>query len=213
MKVKKPLIHGDSYWCYKQFTAILILATVDARGIFTFVNAGNPGQVGDASAYNTSRLYRRIHSRKWLGTSAADINGVTVFPYLVGDAAFSLSPFLMKCYPDHANEPFQRTFNHRLIRTRRVVEQAFGRLKGRFRILDHNAICDPNFASDIAMVCCALHNVAERWSCPFEPSWLPAALPGQQQGHHPPADGDGMAIALRNEIANYVYAKNPVPHA
>ncbi len=33
MHIRKPLKHGDSYWCYKQHTATLILAVVDARGV------------------------------------------------------------------------------------------------------------------------------------------------------------------------------------
>ena len=46
--------------------------------------------------------------------------------------------------------------------THRVVKQAVGRLKGRFHIIDKNALSNPKFVLDVAMVCCAHHNVADR---------------------------------------------------
>ena len=48
MKIKKPTEFGDSYFCYKRFIAIIILGCVDGRGIFTYVNAGRHGSVGDS---------------------------------------------------------------------------------------------------------------------------------------------------------------------
>ena len=48
MAMKKPSDFGDTYFCYKKFIAIIVLACVDARGIFTYVNAGRPGSVGDS---------------------------------------------------------------------------------------------------------------------------------------------------------------------
>ena len=98
MHIRKPTIHGDSYWCYKNYTAIFLLACVDARGVFMYVNAGCPGSTGDASVFNYSLLARNVHRRKWLGTHNRIINGVDVQPYLVGDSAFALSPMLLKCY-------------------------------------------------------------------------------------------------------------------
>ena len=35
MALKKPSEFGDSYYCYKKFVAIIVLACVDARSIFT----------------------------------------------------------------------------------------------------------------------------------------------------------------------------------
>ena len=37
MPIKKPVLHGDSYWCYKGYIAILLLAVVDAHGFFTYI--------------------------------------------------------------------------------------------------------------------------------------------------------------------------------
>ena len=216
MKVRKPCVYGDSYWCYKHYTGILIPACVDARGVFTYVNAGSPGSRGDAAVFNTSRLYDKIRRRRWLGTDGAVIGGRRTMPYLVGDMAFGLSACLMKCYAEGQDEPHQLTFNHRHVRTRRVVEQAFGRLKGRFRVLIWNNISDPSFAADIAMVCCALHNVCERWSCAFDQSWL--IEPEMYKRYHPAPDAhinddaDDPGIAIRQRLSKYIQAKLPVYH-
>ena len=55
--------------------------------------------------------------------------------------------------------------NCQIIQTGQVVEQAFGRLKGRFQVLTKNHITDMSPARDDALVCCALHIVCESWQC------------------------------------------------
>lgn len=59
MKIKKPTEFGDSYYCYKHFTAVTVLGCVDGRGIFTYVNAGRPGSVGDSYTYRHSLLCQK----------------------------------------------------------------------------------------------------------------------------------------------------------
>ena len=210
MKIIKPVHFGDTYWCYKKYPAIVILGTVDARGLFINVNVGNPGSAGDAASFQRSLLKRRLASRKWLNAPPQTINGVDVLPYLVADSAFALSTYITKCYSNQTLTDEQYTFNYRVIRTRRVVEQAFGRLKGRFRILAHNNLNDPRFASQVALVCCALHNKLETWASPFEPAWLTEpgiAHPGmnEQQNHQCYPGGEAMRTAL----AQYVHDTLP----
>ncbi|XP_065193105.1 uncharacterized protein LOC135824300 [Sycon ciliatum] len=207
--MKKPALYGDSYWCYKHRIAILLLAAVDARGIFTYVNVGNPGSVGDAAAYINSRLFDNLTTRQWLTVPEKTIGNNRVLPYLVGDAAFALSSSLMKCFSNPVT-PQEKTFNFRLIRTRRVVEQAFGRLKGRFRILVKNNYSDPDFVSDVTLVCCALHNVCERCQCPFESSWVINPIHYQAPPGQDNAGADGEGLALRNILANHIHAHHPV---
>ena len=76
MPMKKPSEFGDTYFCYKKFTAIIVLACVDARGIFTYVNAGRPGSVGDSYTYRHSIMIRKIASGEWLAHSPRTIAGV-----------------------------------------------------------------------------------------------------------------------------------------
>ena len=173
MKIKKPTLFGDAYHYYKGFSSILIVGCVDARGIFPNINAGRLGSVGDAFAFNRSELCARMADGRWGDEPARVIRGQDVRPYLVGDAAFALTSKLMKCFDNGNLTNTQQSFNYSVIRTGRVVEQAFGRLKGRWHVLVDNFVRDPDFATDLALVCCALHNVCERVLCPFEDSWIP----------------------------------------
>ena len=173
MTIRKPSDFSDTYYCYKHLTAIIVLECVYARGIFTYVNAGRPGSVGDSYSYCHSLLYQRITHGEWLSHSPRIIEGVVLKPFLVANVAFPLETSCMKCF-DMGNVPQKRSFNHSLIRTRRVGEQAFGRLKGQWKVMDGQCrVSDPVFVRKVAMVCCALHNVCERHQCPFEPGWLP----------------------------------------
>ena len=87
MRIQKPVQWVDRYWCYKSYPAIVVLATVNARVEYTFVDAGRAGNLGDAYAYNNSHL------------KSKQINGVWVQPYLGADSAFTLSQSLSISLP------------------------------------------------------------------------------------------------------------------
>ena len=195
MGIEKPLNFGDSYFCYKRFHSIIILACVDARGIFTSVNPGRPGSVGDSFTYNHSSLKRNTESGDWLHIAHSQIlNGQEIRPFLVADSAFSLSPTVMKCFDGDHLTPSQKSFNYSVVRTRRVVEQAFGRLKGRWRITAQSRLNDPVFASLVGTVCRGLHNICERYRCPYEDDVLPD--PTNFGNDHEEGDPDLLAAGI-----------------
>ena len=213
MPMRKPTEFGDTYFCYKKFIAILVLGCVDTRGIFTYVNAGRPGSVGDSYTYRHSLMYQKIANGEWLAHSPRRIAGVDVKPFIVADAAFALSSTCMKCY-DVGQPAQRRSFNYSLIRTRRVVEQAFGRLKGRWKIMDGKCnLKDPVFTRQVAVVCCALHNVCERHQCPFEPGWLPddSAYISTTPLNLQISSVIGSAASVRDALATYMHQTRPAP--
>ena len=94
-------------------------------------------QLFDLYAFRHSLLYEKINRGEWLAHTSTIIEGVHVQPFLVADAAFPLESTCMKCYDDTGIMPsYKRSFNYSVIRTGRVVEQAFGRLKGRWHMMD-----------------------------------------------------------------------------
>ena len=67
----------------------------------------------------------------------------------------------------------QKTFNYRLSRCRMVVENSFGRLKGRWRcLLKRNDMALKHLPNCIAS-CVVLHNMCEGHGEQFENAWLP----------------------------------------
>lgn len=58
---------------------------------------------------------------------------IVVSPYIVSDSAFGPSTFMMRSYPDTAQpHTDEHAYNDCHIRTRRFIENVFGRLKNRF---------------------------------------------------------------------------------
>jgi hypothetical protein len=198
---KKPSKYGDSYWCYKHGHAIIVLGVVDARGIFTFVDTGRAGSVGDSVAWQKSAMKGKVDSGEWLDAPPLTLRGVQIKPYLVADAAFAFGPKMMKCYEgEHARGTDKAFLNYAIIRTRRVVETAFGRLKGRFRIMASCNLNNVNLLRQIALICCALHNVCERYSCPFEDGWLPNMVPADDAVVRDNAGAQAGAEAIRSVL-------------
>lgn len=201
---KPPGAYGDTFYCYKKFSAIIILAVVDALGRFTYLNVGRAGSLGDASTWNMCGLYDGLHDEEDLMAEPREISGQQILPYLVADSAFALSARVIKCY-DNPRSLQEEALNYCIIRTRRVVEQAFGRLKGRWQVLQWFRSRDPMFAKEAAKVCCALHNLLERRNSPFDEQLEPPYVPA----HHPNVVGavQRSAESIRQALASHVLPK------
>ena len=70
---------------------------------------------------------------------------------IVGDAAFSLKPYLMKPYAQRALNNERRIFKYRLSRTKRTVENAFGLLASRFGLFQKPIALAPGKAEVIIL--------------------------------------------------------------
>ena len=99
MKILKPTCDfSDAYWCYKKFPAIILLATCDANGVFTFVDAGRAGSLGDAATFQASTLCNKIDNDEWLKIAERapgrnEISGTYIRPYRTwSEMQLSVSP-------------------------------------------------------------------------------------------------------------------------
>ena len=81
------------------------------------------------------------------------------FPFVfVGDEAFALHTNLIKPYAQKNLNEEKTIFNKRLSAARSVVENAFGILASRFRVLGTTINLEPLKASIITLAFCYLHN-------------------------------------------------------
>ena len=71
----------------------------------------------------------------------------------IGDSAFPRYPWLLKGYNENTRDTKERYFNKRLCSARVVTENAYGMLKGRFRILYKQTECRMFNLKYIIMAC------------------------------------------------------------
>jgi hypothetical protein len=158
---------SDSYYGYKGFIASLLLAVCDADMLFTYINAGAPACVGDAGLFGRTRLREQINEGLMRTMSVPlffdDGTRQDMWPYIVGDAAFPFGQHMMKAYdPPPAQGTPEATCNKRILHARRVIERAYGRLKGRWVFCKKNTFWnDLQFSRSAIEVCCGLHNFLE----------------------------------------------------
>eukprot|EP00794_Sanderia_malayensis_P000867 gene867-161_t len=80
-------------------------------------------------------------------------------PYvLVSDGIFKLEPWLMKPFPGKNLDQEKTIFNYRLSRCRRTIENAFGILAARWRIMRRPIRASVSTVENITKACVCLHN-------------------------------------------------------
>ena len=137
-----------------------MLALVDANYRFTYVNIGCNRRISDGGVFKISSLLEALNN-DLLGIPPAipPADFETRLPYvIVADDAFPLKKNLLKPFPFRNLSIEERIFNYMLSRARHIVENAFGILLNRFRILLSLLQVSPDNAEKIVLACCALHN-------------------------------------------------------
>ena len=129
--------------------------------------------MNDSSIFEQSRLKIEHQSNPLFKSNCRIINGVEVPVLLIGDSAFRISDILLKPYPYKADQPNQeRVFNYHLSKCKRVVENAFGQLKARFRRIGRGLEVNIDNATPIIQTCCILHNICNNQNDHFKNAWL-----------------------------------------
>lgn len=158
--ITAPLEQHRSYQDRTMGHSVTLLACCDASLSFTYVFAGFPGSAHDQRVTNNSDL-------PFMMNDGADRYFKSKHYHLIGDSAFTLSTHMMVPYKDHGHLTQQELrFNHKLSLTRRVIENAFAWLKGRFRRLKRIECQKVERVSTIILAACVLHNLALQYAEP-----------------------------------------------
>lgn len=156
-------VDASDYRHWSKGWSINSLAGVDANGRFTSLTAGYPGAASDVAMLRNFSLYNANEGDPFSNRADAYPPGC----FAIGDGGFGLLrwlilPFVNKSVLQQVGLRRQalKLFNFKLAQLRVVVEQAFGRWKGRWRILKRIPT-SPETAGHVAEACACLHNFLE----------------------------------------------------
>lgn len=158
--IQAPPHSGSLYFNYKNSHSIVLLAIADANYRFVYIDVGCNGRVSDGGVFQNCSLYKALEQQRIQLPVPESLSGRTVHvPYFfVADDAFAMKAYILKPYPFRDQPAPNRIFNYRLSRARRVIENAFGIIANRFRILRKPIALHPDKVSNIVLSICALHN-------------------------------------------------------
>ncbi|KAK2722668.1 hypothetical protein QYM36_003001 [Artemia franciscana] len=120
-RIHKPPNSGSDYHNFHDFESIVLMAVVDARYRFLYIDVGAKGKENDSTVFKRSSFGK-----------ALEVNRLPV--------------------------PDKKIFNYRLSRARRVVENTFGILASRFRVLKSTMMGKLETIDHIVKAVCVLHN-------------------------------------------------------
>ena len=225
--VTPPSNCRTDYYNRKGSYSIIRQGLVDFKYLFTDIYVGWPGKVHDARVFRNSSIYTKGCQGTLFPPRPRNINGTDVPLVILGDPAYPLLPWLMKPFPDNGRlSDGQKTFNYRQSRARMVIENAFGRLKGRWRVLlkkmeskkisndqeliqsDPISIDSIDISPIITRACCVLHNVCEIWGEEFQDVWLAGVNENVANNVHRRLDRDNNAKRIRDAFVTHFQAEN-----
>ncbi|XP_049880389.1 uncharacterized protein LOC126376875 [Pectinophora gossypiella] len=205
--IRNPPKSGSLFFNYKGYNSIVLLAIVDSKYRFIYVDIGAYGKESDSTIFHNTKLYDLLMRGDLPTPKSRPLPGFQEpVPYVfVGDEAFSISNNVMRPYSGKHLSVKQRVFNYRLSRARRYVECTFGILANKWRIFHRPINVSYDFAIDIVKACCILHNFVinrEELDTPIEMIIDDSELQPIEQGLNVGSQVVGANI-IRNEYSDY----------
>jgi len=211
IKIKAPSNSGSSFYNYKGYFSIVLMAVSDADGLFLSIDVGEYGRNSDGRALKESAFGKALFDKQLKLPEPSPLPGEEeVFPYyFVADEAFPLTNNIMKPYPRRQLTNERRIYNYRISRGRKSVECSFGMLASKFRVLETPIHCNVGRIDNIVQAICVLHNFIRIHEGKFsEPAmeqdttnYLNEDQPNQSQRNNQRPTNN--AIHLRNRLCNF----------
>ncbi|KAK5648160.1 hypothetical protein RI129_003052 [Pyrocoelia pectoralis] len=163
INIQAPAKSGSLFFNYKKTFSIVLLASCDYKYKFTFVDIGAYGSQSDGGVFKRSIFGQRMEQADMNIPPEKPLPGTNVsLPYFfVADEAFPLTKFIMRPYPGKNLTHKQRVFNYRLSRARQVIENTFGILVARWRILKTSINAKVENIDNIVKAVVVLHNYCQ----------------------------------------------------
>lgn len=163
--IKQPPDSGSYYYNYKGFFSVVLFAIVNANYEFIYVSCGTNGRISDGGVIKNTDFYSLLTRGSLKLPQPVNMPGIqSNLPFVfIGDEAFKLMTNFMTPYRQSNRIGYEeKCFNYRLSRARRVVENAFGIMANRFRVLLSQIATNVDKVDDIVLACWVLHNFLRR---------------------------------------------------
>ena len=137
---------------------------------FLYAAVGTSGSIHDARLLKESSIYSDIINGNLIPDRVVQLGDFGEIPLVtIGDRAFPQFAWLINAYNENTRDNQKKYSSKRLCGARVVTENAYGMLKGRWRILFKNTeLFNLRY---IVMACIALHNLCIEISDPCQPRW------------------------------------------
>jgi hypothetical protein len=160
IRIVCPPNSGTDNYNYKHFFSKLLIGCCDSDYRFLFVSVGSSGSECDSGVFPRTSLGKALYDGTLPLPPDESLAGDDIpLPYCyLGDDAFALDRHMLKPYPGRYLPESKLVYNYRISRGRRIIENTFGIMAARWRLL-HRAICaSEENADSMILAICSLHN-------------------------------------------------------
>lgn len=174
-----------------------------------YINVGCTGRCNDSTIFEQSKLKLHHINNPILQQNRRTIMSVDVPPLLIGDSAFKLTSYVMKPFPYTTDQDAsKKLFNYKLSKCRRVVENAFGHLKARFRRIGKGIDNHIQNSNMIIKACCLLNNFLNSKKDDVNFNWIQQQQEYERNRNRSRPDfelniNDTNGVLIRNAISSY----------
>ena len=95
VRIKAPIDSAPDYFSRYQQHDVIIQAIVNGKKVCIDFACGFPGSMHDARVLRRSTIFERAEQGDILTLPTVNVNGHEIGPYLLGDSAYPLSPWLI----------------------------------------------------------------------------------------------------------------------
>ncbi|XP_056631514.1 uncharacterized protein LOC130441751 [Diorhabda sublineata] len=136
VRITPPPHSGSYYYNYKGFHSMVLMAIVNANYEIFYFHFGTSRRISDEGVSKSSKYYGKLISGRLNIPKPEKIeHSDRTSPYVfIGDDSFSLGENSLKPFPQKHLSKEKATFNYRVSRARRIIENVFVILAARFRI-------------------------------------------------------------------------------
>ncbi|XP_054928169.1 uncharacterized protein [Dermacentor andersoni] len=227
VNVECPANSGSRDRNYKNTFSKSLLAVSGANYSFLYVEIGHHGSESDGGIFSRSNLQAKIIEDSLGVPAPASLGRIGSIPYFfVGDEAFPLKTYMMRPYSRKGLHPVlsvsssiatkqacsaesstttqfeelqqRRIFNYRLSRARRVVENSFGIMAQRWRILRRPFKAKEENIRRIVSACVVLHNFLLKESPESKATYCPPGTADTEDWQGNVTDGNWRAEGTDN---------------